>query len=424
MREESKTRILVIGDDMRIFLTVARSLGRAGYIVHAAPFDWNAPALKSRFISAIHHLPRYSDSPNAWLEEMKKVLAENDIRIVIPCCDRAILPLDRHRAQLEHAKLAIPSPKSIETLFDKLKTKDLARSLGIPMADGEQLRSNESASALIERYGLPLVIKPKRSYTFDHLTTWGRVHIAESSEQLEDVLSSIDTPDGYLVEAYFKGGFGCGISVLAAKGQVIQAFGHRRLREGWAGSSSYRISEACRPAMLEAATKICEALNIDGVCMFEFRCRLDGSWILLEVNCRFWGSLPLPVEMGVDFPRALCEMFLGQKMSLPVSYRAGVRSRNTLLDGYNLLKATIAMRFDSVMELLTSWADYVCQPLWWILGREHSDSFTIDDPAPGFAEIWRFFKDLAVPKKSKRNGRLGDNFAKATHTAELPNSAL
>ena len=284
MREESKTRILVIGDDMRIFLTVARSLGRAGYIVHAAPFDWNAPALKSRFISAIHHLPRYSDSPNAWLDEMKKVLAENDIRIVIPCCDRAILPLDRHRAQLEHAKLAIPSPKSIETLFDKLKTKDLARSLGIPMADGEQLRSNESASALIERYGLPLVIKPKRSYTFDHLTTWGRVHIAESSEQLEDVLSSIDTPDGYLVEAYFKGGFGCGISVLAAKGQVIQAFGHRRLREGWAGSSSYRISEACRPAMLEAATKICEALNIDGVCMFEFRCRLDGSWILLEVE--------------------------------------------------------------------------------------------------------------------------------------------
>jgi predicted ATP-grasp superfamily ATP-dependent carboligase len=423
MGSGSKGRILVVGDDMRIFLTVVRSLGRAGYAVHAAPFDWQAPALRSRFIDKVHLLPRYSDDPKSWLQEMAKVIADEAIQVVIPCCDRAILPLDRHRAELGPAIFALPTPQAMHTLFDKLLTKELGRSLGIPMAAGEQLRSDDSAPGLIARYGLPLVVKPKRSYTFDHLTTWGRVHIAESPEQLADVLASIDVADEYLVEAYFKGGFGVGVSVLAGKGEIIQAFQHRRLREGWGGSSSYRISETCYSPLLKAAEAVCSAMKIDGVCMFEFRCRSDGSWILLEVNARLWGSLPLPVGMGVDFPAALCELLLGQPTRLPVPYRAGVRSRNTLLDGFNLLKATAKRRYDSLGALIMAWADFACQPLWWVIGREHSDSFTRDDLPPGFAEIRSVLAKLVFTVKRHPNGRPGDRPAKALPSIAVPNSA-
>jgi hypothetical protein len=65
MSIQSAERVLVFGDEMRIFLAVVRSLGRAGKEVHAAPFNWHSPALKSKYISAIHHLPRYSDNPIA-----------------------------------------------------------------------------------------------------------------------------------------------------------------------------------------------------------------------------------------------------------------------------------------------------------------------------------------------------------------------
>ena len=37
--------------------------------------------------------------------------------------------------------------------------------------------------------------------------------------------------------------------------------------------------------------------------MFEFRVdNGSGAWALLEVNARPWGSLPLPVALGADFP--------------------------------------------------------------------------------------------------------------------------
>ena len=63
MQIPSPGRVLVFGDDMRIFLAVVRSLGRSGKEVHAVPFNWHAPALKSRYIAAIHQVPRYSDDP-------------------------------------------------------------------------------------------------------------------------------------------------------------------------------------------------------------------------------------------------------------------------------------------------------------------------------------------------------------------------
>jgi len=256
---------------------------------------------------------------------------------------------------------------------------------------------------------LPIVVKPKRSYSFDHLTTWGRVHIAESVEQLQTILASIEQPERYLVEGYFKGGVGVGVSVLAREGKVVQAFQHRRLREGWGGSSSYRISEVCNPALLDAAIKVCAAVNINGVCMFEFRRNPhDASWILLEVNSRLWGSLPLPVSMGVDFPAALCELLLSRPLRMPVPYRAGVRSRNTLLDGFNLLGATRNHRFESVGAGLAAWLDFFAQPVWWVLGREYSDSFTMDDPAPGFAEIWDVMKRLTHPGNHEPDRRPGD----------------
>ena len=43
-------------------------------------------------------------------------------------------------------------------------------------------------------------------------------------------------------QSYFAG-VGVGVSVLARNGEILHAFQHRRLREGRGGSSSYRVSE-------------------------------------------------------------------------------------------------------------------------------------------------------------------------------------
>jgi hypothetical protein len=48
----------------------------------------------------------------------------------------------------------------------------------------------------------------------------------------------------------------------------------------------------------------------------------------LEVNGRFWGSLQLAIDAGVDFPALLLAAALGQPVQPVRDYRVGVRLRS------------------------------------------------------------------------------------------------
>ena len=53
----------------------------------------------------------------------------------------------------------------------------------------------------------------------------------------------------------------------------------------------------------------------------------DGSLRLMEINARFWGSLQLAIDSGVDFPRILADLASGKAPETPVPYQVGVRTR-------------------------------------------------------------------------------------------------
>ena len=54
---------------------------------------------------------------------------------------------------------------------------------------------------------------------------------------------------------------------------------------------------------------------------------VTGQPYLMEVNGRFWGSLQLAIDAGVDFPLLLAASALGDRITPVTSYRLGVRSR-------------------------------------------------------------------------------------------------
>jgi predicted ATP-grasp superfamily ATP-dependent carboligase len=387
MTAERNSRVLVFGDDMRIFLAVVRSLGRSGIEVHAAPFNWRSPALKSRYISAVHPLPRCSDDPAAWRRALLELLRKEHFDLLVPCCDRAILPLHTARQEFAGHRIAIPNAGAMDLLFDKDVTRQVCRALGIPVTRGGRLASSDTAKDLVARYGLPLVLKPRRSYWMDQLDAWGKVEIVRSEADLRDRLAVLADRSRYLVESFFRG-VGVGVSVLARDGKLLQAFQHRRLREGKAGPSSYRASEPLNAELGRACEKICEHAKLTGVCMFEFRWNPeDGSWVLLETNARFWGSLPLPVSLGVDFPRFLFDLMVRDIVHPPVAYPIGIRSRNLLLDGFNVFRTLSGHERSNGRDAIAALADFFGQPLRWLTGRERSDSFVADDLVPAFCEF-------------------------------------
>src|SRR5258705_8028596 len=88
-----RRKVLVLGNDTRSFLATVRSLGRAGLDVHAAPFGFRSPALRSRYISRVHWLPYYIAGSEEWLESITALLGFGVFAFVISCRELTLIPL-------------------------------------------------------------------------------------------------------------------------------------------------------------------------------------------------------------------------------------------------------------------------------------------------------------------------------------------
>jgi predicted ATP-grasp superfamily ATP-dependent carboligase len=107
-------------------------------------------------------------------------------------------------------------------------------------------------------------------------------------------------------------------------------FAHRRIREKppAGGVSVYRESIAAEPDLVRRSRELLQRFGWEGVAMIEYKVdAATGEPYLMEVNGRFWGSLQLAVDAGVDFPALLASLALGQHPPAITSYRTGVRSR-------------------------------------------------------------------------------------------------
>ena len=78
------------------------------------------------------------------------------------------------------------------------------------------------------------------------------------------------------------------------------------------------------------AASVIRELGWTGVAMVEFK--KDDDYRLMEVNPRFWGSLPLATRAGVNFPHLLCRLALGEEIGGIPRYEAGVKLRFLPLD--------------------------------------------------------------------------------------------
>lgn len=378
-------RALILGDDLGIYLAAARSLGRAGVEVHLVPSEADDPRLCSRYIAALHDLPHYSGSGEAWLAALAALIDREDFGFVLPCSDDNLIRLQRHAEALGRDRLAIANDEALTAFTDKAATRTLAARLGIPVPSGATVDRGAEVEALIERFGLPLVLKPRVSYRAGDVQAKSYARVIRSEAALAAALPEAAAA-GWLAESYFEGS-GVGVSVLARDGRIRLAAQHRRLRTlSETGGSSVRILEATDPVLLAAAEALAAATRLSGVAMFEFRVdRAGGRHVLLEVNPRLWGSLPLALAAGADFPAGLWRQVSGtvDDPAPPTRLRTGLVKRNMSGEFERIADegeeaASAAARVRAVLDLLRF------LPL--LLVRRGFDSWAADDPGPWRAE--------------------------------------
>lgn len=371
-------RVLLLGDDLRAFLALARSLGRRGVEVHAAPSDFSSPALRSRYIAASHRLPPYPLDPRAWESAMARLIADYGFRKVVPTSDSGLFMLRHHAEALGRERIGIANEAALEIFSDKANTRALAERHGVKVARGRLISRDEKAEDLAEALGLPLVLKPRASYALGDIATKRSARVVRDPAELDRQLRS-GAWDGCVAESFFPG-VGVGLSVLASEGRILFAYQHRRLHESSeTGASTKRVSEPADPDLLAAVQPLAAEARLDGVAMFEFRVdRRSGRHVLLEVNPRFWGSLPLAVAAGADFPALWWDLAL-HKRGGRGAYEPGI------------LKADLTGEFDRMVNrieesrglgrLKAAGAGLVTA-VGLLRARRTADSWAADDPEP------------------------------------------
>ena len=78
--------------------------------------------------------------------------------------------------------------------------------------------------------------------------------------------------------------------------------------------------------MTDYAVRLLQHMGWHGVAMVEFKVeRETGIPQLMEINGRFWGSLQLAIDAGINFPFLLYQLATHQPVAVPVhGYQIGV----------------------------------------------------------------------------------------------------
>jgi len=119
------------------------------------------------------------------------------------------------------------------------------------------------------------------------------------------------------------------VCVIASRGRLRAALTQVRLKmnppRGGSGIYNQTTDE---PILRDYAGRLVEALGWHGVAQIEFRWdERDDTPKLMEINPKFWGTLALSIEAGVDFPALACQLALEGDVEPVEHYEVGKRYR-------------------------------------------------------------------------------------------------
>jgi predicted ATP-grasp superfamily ATP-dependent carboligase len=387
----TKRRILVTDGTQRSALAVVRSLGRAGHTVFVCSPRVPSLAGSSKYSFAEEAVANALDAPGQFVSDLSQLIERWRIDTLIPITEGSLLAVLPERESLG-VLIPWPDAETFRAVADKKAVLAKAASLGIAVPRQVVLSTEADVRTLDPTLlDYPLVLKPSRSVgeRDGQRVSLGVRHVADAAALRSEIAMLGEAAFPLLVQQRIVGP-GIGIFLLLWDGRLLATFAHRRLREKppSGGVSVYSESVTADAELVELSRALLEHMRWRGVAMVEFKREAStGTAYLMEVNGRFWGSLQLAIDAGVDFPSLLVAAASGEAPPPTESYRVGTRSRwwwgdvDHLLARWRKDAATLALpagapsRWRATLDFLTFWHPY-----------DRNEIFRLRDPRPFFRE--------------------------------------
>ena len=336
-------RVLVLDGNQNQAVASVRSLAHAGHTVFAGESALWSKAGWSRACSGTVQYPSPQEQVDAFLDAIANFVGQQRGTLVLPMTEATALPVSAHRDLLisAGARLVLPEHNDLLRAFDKDETTRLAASLGVAVPRTLLISSLAQARDVSQSLRYPVVLKPRASEEISpggKVRTAGRPRYAADSIQFQEAYRDIARRSSALLVQEFVPGEGTGYFALVNHGELRAEFAHRRIRDVYptGSGSAVRMSVEPDPEIRRCSLAILAALRWHGVAMVEYRKQPGSPAVFMEVNGRFWHSLPLACYAGVDFPALLARMAEEGDIAPNPGYRLGVRCRWFLGDARHL----------------------------------------------------------------------------------------
>lgn len=327
---EMKMNILFTCAGRRTYLLkyFKEELEDSGLIV-GADLQLNAPALSAADIKV--QVPRVYASN--YVDKILGICKEYEIRLLISLNDLELPILSAAKARFDAlgVKMMVSSPDVIDICFDKKKTFDFIRRIGLncPMTFTDY---DAAVNAILDgQLKFPLILKPR----------WGSGSIGlEKVEDLEEleiiyrllkkkiqrsILKEASSKNSEILIQEMIDGTEYGLDIMNNLNGEFQNVSVKQKMGMRSGETDKAITVDSKE-LREIGKTIAKALRHIG----NLDCDIlekEGSFYVIDLNPRFGGGYPFSHQAGVNLPKALIEWTKGNEVPVSLlSPRYGVAS--------------------------------------------------------------------------------------------------
>lgn len=395
--------VLVLGSDTPIGLTVIRELGGHGVVVHAIGRTGRSIGGASRFAQGEHVRPK---GPLAhWLPGL---IERVGAKALFAISETDLIELAALPQTIGGCRILTPSAAPLGMVLDKTVTLAMAAAVGIDVPSHWQPIIRDDVPARAGALSYPVVLKwSDPPAVADVLAACSidfvKSEIAANASALIVMLRRYDAIGRWPMVQEYCAGSGFGQMIHMAKGRAVLNFQHRRIHEwppeGGVSTLCEAVSLSLHSGQMAMSEALLRAIGWEGPAMVEYRNDpLTGRYWLMEVNGRFWGSLPLASASGARFAwEQYRRDVLGQTEGV-MPPRVGLKARYMVPETRRLLRVLFRpSKIGDPAFRPTPWRDVACYVAGFFSNRTRYYVFRLDDPGP-------FFRDLAnmIVKTLKR----------------------